>query len=62
MKPVHCPHCKKLLFKAKLANIEVLCKCGRLVKVNFVTSEGLLQASLINYKTHEAKEKSTDNK
>jgi len=50
MKNVYCPNCKKLLFKAKIANIEVMCHgCKRLVTINFVTSEGLMGASLINY-------------
>ena len=56
MTEFHCPHCKKLLFKAKVANIEIMCGgCKRLVTVNFVTQEGLLQASLINYTNDEEK-------
>lgn len=50
MTKVHCPNCKRLLFKAKLANIEIVCgSCKRLVKVNFVSQSGLLGSSLINY-------------
>lgn len=46
---IHCPHCHKLLFKATAANIEIVCKCGRKVIINFVTAKGLMQASLIKY-------------
>lgn len=50
MTNVYCPHCKKLLLKANVANIEIMCHgCKRLVTINFVSSEGLLSASLIKY-------------
>jgi phage FluMu protein Com len=43
MKPVYCPICKRLLFKAEIANIEIKCgSCKRLVKVQFYTQKGLL--------------------
>lgn len=43
MKPVYCPICKRLLFKADIANVEIKCgSCKRLVKVQFYTQKGLL--------------------
>jgi len=45
MKEVRCPHCKALLMKAKMAECEVLCKCGRLVKIQFFSASALLLTS-----------------
>lgn len=45
MKEVRCPNCKTLLFKAKVAELEIKCKCGRLVEVQFVTSSALVLTS-----------------
>jgi len=33
MNDVFCPTCKKLLFKANNADVEIMCKCGRLVHI-----------------------------
>ncbi len=42
MKSVYCPICKRLLFKAELANLEVKCgSCKRVVRVRFYTQESL---------------------
>lgn len=45
MKEVRCPHCKALFFKATMAELEIMCKCGRLVAVKFFTASGLVLTS-----------------
>lgn len=45
MKEVRCPHCKALLFKAKMAEVDILCKCGRLIEVRFFSANALVLTS-----------------
>lgn len=45
MKEVRCPHCKELFFKANMADLEIMSKCGRLVRVKFFTAKALLLTS-----------------
>lgn len=43
MNQIHCSYCKKLLFKADFADVEIVCgSCKRLVKVKFFSSKSLL--------------------
>lgn len=42
MVDVFCPKCKKLLFKAEFANIEIKCKCGRVVGIRLYSQKSLL--------------------
>ena len=43
MKSVYCPVCKRLLFKANVANLETKCgSCKRVIRVRFYTQESLL--------------------
>ena len=45
MHEIHCPKCKKLLMKAKLADIEIKCRgCGRIVEIKFYSQSQLLTA------------------
>jgi phage FluMu protein Com len=46
MKQIHCPSCKRLLFKANFADIETVCpSCKRMVRIEFYTAKSILLTS-----------------
>ncbi len=42
MRNYYCPDCQRLLFKGLFANIEIKCKCGKLVRVIVYTASALI--------------------
>lgn len=42
MRKHYCPDCQRLLFKGHFANIEIKCKCGKLVRVIVYTASALI--------------------
>lgn len=42
MKNIYCPHCKKMLLKAKIAYIEIKCKgCDRIVEIKHYSQKAI---------------------
>lgn len=47
MTAIYCPNCKRFLFKAKVAEVEIKCpKCKQIVKVKFLDAKSALFGSL----------------
>lgn len=66
MKKIYCPHCKKFLFEAGLADIFILCRsCKRVVHIVVISQKqltcgGFQEIFKVTIKSNEENEKNKD--